>query len=337
MTLPNQQRGVALIVVLLLLAVMISVAATMSQRMFSQFQRASHQLGYQQAYWYTLGVEALAKAAIEQSYQDSDLITLNQPWAQSNQTYPLDYGQVTGSVFDAQACFNLNVFQAVVANNEPTPPYIYRVWRALLDELDVDNFQAETIADSTWDFIDADDRVNRSNGAEDSMYEAMQPAYLPPNALLADVSELRAVYQVSGEVMHQLRPYLCALPSADWRLNINTLSADQAKLLVAMFSPYLSEDDAVSVLESRPFDGWDSVASFLAESVIAAVDADRREEARAHLSVDSQYFELDAQVTVDSARVRIRSLFYSSDKKDATVVSRRYGGVSERKLDRSTE
>lgn len=122
---PNAQRGVALIVVLLLLAVMVSIAATMSQRMFSQFQRANHQLGYQQAYWYTLGVEALAKAAIEQSYQDSDVISLNQPWSQQHQTYPLDYGVVTGSLVDAQACFNLNAFSGLLPSNEPTPPYLY--------------------------------------------------------------------------------------------------------------------------------------------------------------------------------------------------------------------
>lgn len=334
---PNAQRGVALIVVLLLLAVMVSIAATMSQRMFSQFQRANHQLGYQQAYWYTLGVEVLAKAAIEQSYQDSDVISLNQPWSQQHQTYPLDYGVVTGSLVDAQACFNLNAFAGLLPSNEPTPPYLYRMWRVLLDEVEIDNFQAETIADATWDYIDADDRVNRSNGAEDSLYESMTPAYLPPNGLLADASELRAVYQVSGEAMHQLSPYVCALPTQDWRLNINTLPPEKAPLLVAMFSPYLNEANAKSVLESRPFDGWDSVASFLAEPAIAAVDNAHREEARAYLSVDSHYFELDAQVMVDTSRVRVRSLFYSSNKKDATVVSRRYGGVSERKLDRSAE
>ncbi|MCX9565278.1 general secretion pathway protein GspK, partial [Vibrio cholerae] len=76
-----KQRGVALIVVLLLLAVMVSIAATMAERLFSQFQRATHQVNYQQAYWYSLGVEALAKKGIEQSYQDSETINLSQPWA----------------------------------------------------------------------------------------------------------------------------------------------------------------------------------------------------------------------------------------------------------------
>lgn len=333
----KSQQGVALIVVLLLLAVMVSIAATMSQRMFSQFQRANHQLGYQQAYWYSIGVEALAKVAIEQSYKDNDTINLNQPWAQKERSYPLDYGEVTGSIVDKQACFNLNVFSGLISHSDNAPPYVYRVWRSLLEELEIDNYQAETIADAMWDFIDTDDRVNRASGAEDALYESMTPAYLAPNGLLADSSELRAVYQVSGEAMSQLAPYVCALPNQDWRLNINTLAPEQATLLVAMFSPYLTESNAKAVLESRPFDGWESVANFLAEPQIAAVENARREEARAYLAVDSHYFELDAQVKVDSSRVRMRSLFYSSNKKDAMVIRRRYGGVSERVLNRSAE
>ncbi len=67
---PNSQKGVALIVILLLLAIMVSIAATMSERLFSQFTRASNQVNYQQAYWYAIGVEALASVAIKESYKD---------------------------------------------------------------------------------------------------------------------------------------------------------------------------------------------------------------------------------------------------------------------------
>ena len=63
----NRQRGVALIVILLLLAVMVSIAASMADRLFSQFKRASNQVNHQQAYWYSVSAEALAKVALEQS------------------------------------------------------------------------------------------------------------------------------------------------------------------------------------------------------------------------------------------------------------------------------
>ena len=108
------QRGVALIVILLLLAVMVSIAASMADRLFSQFKRAGSQINYQQAYWYSLGVEALAKYGIEQSYKDNDdSINLSQPWAQELDSMPLDYGTVSGKLHDAQACFNINALSDV--------------------------------------------------------------------------------------------------------------------------------------------------------------------------------------------------------------------------------
>ncbi|OEE76496.1 type II secretion system minor pseudopilin GspK [Vibrio ordalii] len=336
---PNRaQRGVALIVILLLLAIMVSIAATMSERLFTQFQRANNQISYQQAYWYSVGSEALAKVAIEQSYKDNETINLSQPWAMKEQTYPLDYGTLKGRILDKQACFNLNVLsRARPAAGSVEKPYLVQVLQRLLEELEVESYQAEVIADSAWEYIDSDSNVQSSYGVEDSHYESMSPAYLAANSLLADNSELRAVQQVSGDVMNKIAPYICTLPTDDWRLNINTLEPDNAKLLVAMFSPDLSEGDAKNLLESRPFDGWASVDNFLAEAALAAVESKVKEEAKQYLAVDSAYFELDAQILVDDSRVRIRSLLFSDNRETATVIRRRFGGISERVSDRSAE
>lgn len=334
----GKQRGVALIVVLLLLAVMVSIAATMAERLFSQFQRASHQLNYQQAYWYSMGVEALAKKGIEQSYQDSETVNLSQPWALKEQTYPLDYGQVRGQIRDMQACFNLNALSGVkISADSVKKPYLVNVLQLLAEGVGAESYQAETIADSALEFIDRDDTVRTAYGVEDSYYESMQPAYMSANTWLVDANELRAVQQVSGETMKKLQPYVCALPTDQWRLNVNTLPVEQSALLVAMFSPSLSEQSAKALLEGRPYDGWATVDSFLTQSAFSGVENSVREDAKKYLSVDSHYFELDAQVLVDTSRVRIRSLFYSNDKKTATVIGRRFGGISERVSDRSTE
>ncbi|CAM2989360.1 type II secretion system minor pseudopilin GspK [Vibrio diazotrophicus] len=334
----RSQHGVALIVVLLLLVIMVSIAATMSERLFTQFQRASHQVSYQQAYWYSVGAEGLASVAIEQSYKDSDTINLSQVWALEEQTYPLDYGQLRGRIYDKQACFNLNVLGSIESSSGAnTKPYPLRVWQTLLETLEVDNYSAEVIADSTREFVDSDNRVQTTYGVEDSYYESMSPAYMSANSLIADSSELRAIQQVSGDVMLKVAPYVCALPSDDWRLNVNTLAPEHAQLLTAMFSPNLSESNAEAVLKNRPFDGWASVDAFLAEAQIVATGESVIDQAKGYLTVDSQYFELDVQVLVDEARVRLRSLFFSDNRETATVVRRRFGGISERVSDRSAE
>ena len=43
----RKQRGVALIVILMLLAIMATIAGSMSERLFTQFKRVGNQLNYQ--------------------------------------------------------------------------------------------------------------------------------------------------------------------------------------------------------------------------------------------------------------------------------------------------
>ncbi|WP_425425012.1 type II secretion system minor pseudopilin GspK [Vibrio pacinii] len=334
----KKQRGVALIVVLLLLTVMVSIAASMTDRLFGQFRRATNQINYQQAYWYSIGAEALVKFGLEQSFQDSDTINLSQPWALEEQTYPLDYGTLTGRLVDKQACFNLNALagQSVQAGSGTTP-YLVDTFQHLLEELEVENYQAETIAQSLWEYVDSNTNVDSAAGAEDSLYESMSPAYLSANVLLADSSELRAVQQVSGEVMEKVAPMICALPVSDLRLNVNTIDVEHGALLAALFYPTLGVDAAKQLLKDRPFDGWASIDDFLNESALSTVPPDARDNIKGYLSVTSSYFELDAQLLVGESRIRLRSLLYSNNKETATVIRRRFGGIGERVSDRSTE
>lgn len=334
---PQRQRGVALIVVLLLLAIMVSIAATMSGRLFTQFKRATNQLNYQQAYWYAIGAEALAKTGIEQSYRDNDTINLSQPWASPTQTFPLERGQLRGRIWDRQACLNLNALAAVAPRAGETRPYLVAVLEQLLLALEVDSYQAEVIADSAWEFVDADRQINSPLGVEDAFYEGQPQPYLAPNTGIADASELRAVNQVSAEVMRKVAPYVCALPTQDWHLNINTLAPAQSRMLVALFAPYLSEESARAILARRPYDGWMSIDDFLAEPELAAVPSQIRQQAQGYLGVDSTYFELEVEVDVDDSHFRLRSLLHSNNRKTATVIRRRFGGISERVPDRSTE
>ncbi|TMX34607.1 type II secretion system minor pseudopilin GspK [Vibrio sp. Hep-1b-8] len=334
----RKQRGVALIIVLLLLAVMVSIAASMADRLFGQFRRASNQLNYQQAYWYSVGAEALAEVGLKQSFRDSDTINLSQPWALEEQTYPLDYGTLKGRLVDKQACFNLNALAA--ATDQPSSsrsPYLVEVFQRLLEELEVESYQAEMISQSLWEYLDSNDVSNSSAGVEDSYYESISPAYLTANSMLSDSSELRAVNQASGEVVHKVLPYVCAIPTSDFRLNVNTLQPDQAELLSALFYPHLATSEAKKLLDSRPFDGWTTVDEMLSEGAFSGIDEKVLQQAKGYLAVTSAYFEMDVEIVVDDSRVRVRSLLFSNNQETATVIRRRFGGIGERVSDRSTE
>ncbi|MCE0493860.1 type II secretion system minor pseudopilin GspK [Vibrio salinus] len=330
----RKQQGVALIIVMLILALMVSLAATMSGRLFAQFKRATHQIGYQQAFWYALSAESLAKAAIEESIKDDDTVNMGQPWAIGKRQYPVEGGIITGEISDKQACFNLNALNSVDATaGSSAEPFLVQVLQHLIESTKVDSYQSEVAAESVWEYVDNNFVVNSNYGVEDRYYESMSPSYVAPNGLLADASEIRAVQDVQGKSMNSLMNLVCALPTQDWRLNVNTLSLEQWPLLSALFYPYLSESVAKSVIQERPHNGWNSVESFVAANGIAGINSTVLSNARGYLSVDSAFFELDAEVEVNQSRMRVRSLIYSGNKKNVQVVRRRLGGVDERMFD----
>ncbi|UJF19448.1 type II secretion system minor pseudopilin GspK [Vibrio sp. SS-MA-C1-2] len=334
----NKQRGVALIIVLLLVALMTTVAVQMSDRLWRGFYRTEGVINHQQAYWYGVGVEALTKVVIEQSLDDSDTVNLNQAWATENQIFPLDRGQAEGQIFDMSSCFNLNSLSAAGNNGDDgTTPFLVEYLKNLAEESGIESYQAEVIAESARDFIDSDSETQSSYGAEDSEYQSKNPPYLPSNSWVADVSEFRSINGINAPNYFLLRPYLCALPSSDFILNVNTITADNAVLLSALFSPALSLDDAKRVIEDRPFDGWDTVEAFLAEPAISGLNDETTNKIKEYLAVDSHYFQLEGVVTVDRINLRVASLFVRDDNNKVTVIRRLYGGLSERVSHHKTE
>ncbi|MCG3883655.1 type II secretion system minor pseudopilin GspK [Photobacterium leiognathi] len=330
----KKQRGVALIVVLLLVAMMSLIAVQMTGRLQHNFHRVENQIQHQQAYWYSLGVEALAVKGLTLTFKDSKIIDLTQPWAIEDKTYPLDGAVVTGSMTDKQACFNINALGAVkpVADGSKKP-FLVTYFQNVMIDTGVDDYQAEEIADSSWEFIDENSTVQSSYGGEDSTYEGFQPAYLPPNGWLADRSELRAINGVSAEIYNQIKGLVCALPTKEFKLNVNTITEKQAVLLSALFSPELSLEQAQKIIKDRDArsKGWDSVEDFM--KVLPQVDQKESEDQKKkeqYLTVSSNYFSLDAEIQIDRARLRAVTLFKRDDNNKVTVVRRHYGGIRER-------
>jgi general secretion pathway protein K len=99
----------------------------------------------------------------------------------------------------------------------------------------------------------------------------------------------------------------------------------------------LDIQQAEDLIDNRPYDGWESVDAFLAETTIAALEKTLRDKVKPYLSVESQYFELDTEVEVENARVRLRSLLFLDNAQQAHVLRRRFGGIIERVSDRTVE
>ncbi|MDD1783587.1 type II secretion system minor pseudopilin GspK [Enterovibrio sp. ZSDZ35] len=330
----RRQHGVALLVVLLFMALATTVAVSMANRMFVNFNRAESQLRYQQAYWYAQSVESLARYGLEESFDSEDTVTLSQPWAVRDQIYPLDGGQAKGSVYDRQACFNVNGLKDIEPTENGTNPFLVVALQQLIESQDIDSFEAETAAAATWEYVDSNTNVQSQLGVEDNEYESRSIPHVAPNGYMADISEWRAVNGVTREMFDAVSPFLCALPSNNVNVNVNTLEEKDAPILSALFHPNLSVDEAKQLIKERePVDGWKDVTSFLAEPILSDISEDDREKFQSYFDVRSRYFELDTELTLDSTTLRLRSLLKRDDEGAVSVIRRRFGGMSERDPD----
>ena len=81
-------KGVALITVMLIIALIAILATQMTARLQLQMQRTTNIGSNQQAYWYAMGAEAFAKRILIQSFEDDAEVThLGQLWAPVSYTH----------------------------------------------------------------------------------------------------------------------------------------------------------------------------------------------------------------------------------------------------------
>ncbi|EHY6181220.1 type II secretion system minor pseudopilin GspK, partial [Escherichia coli] len=239
------------------------------------------------------------------SLKNEKRVHLAQPWASGPRFFPLPQGQIAVTLRDAQACFNLNAFaQPTTASR----PIAVQQLIALISRLDVPAYRAELIAESLWEFIDEDRSVQTRLGREDSEYLARSVPFYAANQPLADISEMRVVQGMDAGLYQKLKPLVCALPMTRQQININTLDVTQSVILEALFDPWLSPVQARALLQQRPAKGWEDVDQFLAQPLLADVDERTKKQLKTILSVDSNYFWLRSDITVNEIELTMNSL-----------------------------
>lgn len=312
----RKQSGLALITVLMILAIMVTVASTMTGRLVSTLKRTEGIIFSQKTYWYSQAAAELGRMVLNEDFSDSDVSSLDQMWATPDLVFPLENGHIAGKIKDLRSCLNVNAI-----NSDDT----VEEFTTLLEELGLSDNSAETIAESTRDWIDDNDTSDASLGAEDSFYEALAVPHLTGNNLMVDISELRAVQGVDKEAYKIAAPYLCAIPSSVQSINVNTVDIEQPEILYALFasSTDLSVSDFKGLLEERPTSGWDSVDDFLDESLFSSVDID--DSVSAQLSVSSEFFQFEGTAAFEDRLLVFQFLFEVEDN-NTNVIRYQSGG-----------
>lgn len=288
------QRGAALLTAMLVVAIATILAASIVWLDRLQQRRVANILGMDQAMLYAYGAESWSFDILAQDAADSQVDHLAEEWAIPLPPLPVDGGQIEGRMEDLQARFNVN--NLVTVDGEPDERWV-EAFRRLLQALEID----PAVATRVVDWIDLNPEVSFPDGAEDDAYTGKQPPYRPGNGPVTSITELLAVDGMTAEAFDVLAPHLAALPR-DTLVNVNTATP----VVLASLSEGMSVFEAESIAEGRidaPFESLDDVGDEVGP------------EARALLSVNTEYFRAIARVTLGTTRLTM----YSLVERDATL------------------
>ena len=319
---PACERGAALLTVLLLVAVMTVLLVAVLDDIRFGLRRTGNAQALVQAQWYALGSEELARARIMQLDRGDGRTTLEGGWNGRPFVFPIDGGLMRVRVDDATACFNLNSVVEGAAGQWSRREAGVRQYLALLHALEFPPTRATTMADALVDWIDSD-QLPGASGAEDAAYAARGPGYRSSGALLAEVSELRAIAGHDAEAYARLRPHVCAQPdNALSPVNVNTLEEHDAVILAMLSDNAIGIDAARGVIAARPAGGWRDIPAFGEQPAVAA--AILPDHVWQQLRLHTRYFALRAEVEYDGAEVVLSALLDSDSHGPVQLVARRW-------------
>lgn len=204
---PKRQRGVALLVALLVVALAVVLIAALLDRGELALARTRNGLRAEQAQAYAQGLEAYA-AGILRKTADESAQTRASPWTVPLPPQEVPGGVIAASMRDLDGCFNLNN----LAPDNPQRASWSAVFRRLLARLGL----GAEIGEAVEAWLDPEKSAREAN-----FYLGQPVPYRPRGGPFVHVSELRLVRGVGSEAYAALAPHVCALPSGTL-LNVNT-------------------------------------------------------------------------------------------------------------------
>lgn len=204
---PQQQRGVALLTAILLVALGTMLAAAMAYRNAMTARRGIATFAFDETLQTAQAAEAIAAYALRASRQaDANNVYPAEAWATPYGPVEVTPGiNLQAWLTDEQGKFNLN---NLVTTSGATDPNAVLVFQRLLVAVGLEPTWAPMIAD--W--IDSDSQPNVPDGAEDSVYLSQTPPYRAANLLITSASELLALPGFGRDRWLRLAPYVTALP-----------------------------------------------------------------------------------------------------------------------------
>lgn len=338
----RQQRGIAILSVLVIAVLVVTLAAAVFVRQSRAVRQTDNFQSLERAWQYVLMMEQYAGLQLQLDAKDNKYDALTDRWAQQlpTQTLNEDSGAVvkfTGKLEDLQARFNLN---NLLSQDAEQPSKLDGAALNQLKPFVTDAGLPAGFADAIADWLDSNTQPQGLEGAERDYYMSGEIAYLAADMPFADTSEVRLLRlemqdpEAKNRALNRFLRTVTALPfthppvSPNKQTTINPNTASKAVLRAMR----LSDSQIASILDKRKRQqAYKSKADFVQEMAFTP-GKDKDDVLLNSFDVTSQYFRLTGEVQISRARVFVNSLLLRDAKGSVRVIMRQFDRVNEQPM-----
>ena len=347
----QNNRGVALITVLIIFSVLSILAVQILNSQQMHVQRTANIINGARAYQYMYGAEVFATDQLSNYFKESkaERVHRNQPWSQGAISFEIEQGlgQLEGQIRDMHSCFNINsvLMEPPSAGEEDTGgnlrsgnnlgndsggvrrtgdtndsgmPGVDLFAKLIEPHLGEETVSPQALATALKDWIDEDQEPSGIDGAEDYTYTGLEVPYRTADTLMAHTSELVVVKGFTPKIYDSIKELICVLPTTEGTINVNTVKPEHAELVWILLED-VELSQVKQALEELPEDGYDQTSFFeaLGSGKIS-------EKGKGRLVFDSKYLLLSARARVNTGTAVVHSLMLKNDT-NFHVIARHIG------------
>lgn len=310
----KDERGAALIVVLLLVATLSFILLSITNIVTAGVRRASSERARAELLWRAAAAEQIAAAIIRKATPDpAPKMAAGEGIFADQLELPFENG--TGSIIfdDATGCFNVNDLVDGSAGSYSTNRASMENFVRLMEQIGLGSGEANKLAEVIADFMDSD-AMPDGQGAEDGFYTALPTPYRTAGQPIASISELRAMDGVSRDLYRRIRPYLCAQGSTDQPpINVNMVNEEHAPILFAAFGGATPIEDIKAAIAERPPGGYSDAAALPAALAVPAA------------SLTSKFIKARIRLELGDGAMEETLLFEADPGRDPKLLARTFG------------
>lgn len=294
----TRQTGVAVIMVILIVALATTLAVYISQQQSLWQRQVETQFDHTQAR--RLGIAGIdwARAVLADDAHSNNIDHETEMWTLRLPAMPVENGEVLGIIEDRQGLFNLN---SLVRNGATSTPDLAKFQRLLA----ILNLPAE-LAPALADWMDADSEVQPQGGAEDGYYLALPRPYRAANRPLVELGELARVKGFDTQTIAHLKPFVSVLPlngTINGAININFAPAE----VLSAIAQNMSLSEARMLVQQRRGNPFKDIAGFRQRLPNKGVKIDDGD-----ISVSSTFFWITGRASVNNSQVVTQALVQRS-------------------------